>query len=364
MIVGSTATPIRRRSSSSPGRRPRPTTLACTRWPFACARSADERQLRPAQHGPVGAPRRGQRRAVAVRPRRCQRPAAIARWSTKRSTASAAPRASTIACSISPAPSPPRRATSDADLMAAQILWTILVRRRCGAVVAVAAASMLARDAELRDANRRQACDAVATTLAERSDSMLFALIGARIGQRRRLARGARRRRPRPVAGARRQLVRRPRSAGPARRTAALAFAPSSRAPAGWPRSASRRSRATGSRPAATSSNRSRASSETEAAARVALRRGAAGDAAASLRARRRPAPRQLAGIAQARREPVDRHVDAALHALDAGVVLAARAVAPHQLDLQVVERIEVRKAVLDRARQRRVRRQPAASRR
>ena len=41
-----------------------------------------------------------------------------------------------------------------------------------------------------------------------------------------------------------------------------------------------------------------------------------------------------------------------------------ARAVAPHQLDLQVVQRIEVGEAVLDRARQRRVAGQPLASRR
>jgi hypothetical protein len=37
----------------------------------------------------------------------------------------------------------------------------------------------------------------------------------------------------------------------------------------------------------------------------------------------------------------------------------ALRAVPAHQLDLQVVRRIEIRKAVLDRARQARVRRQP-----
>jgi hypothetical protein len=73
--------------------------------------------------------------------------------------------------------------TSDADLMAAQMLWTILT--------GVAAAQWLplqgldaCRDAELADTNRRQVCEAVATTLAERSDSMLFALSGARIGHR------------------------------------------------------------------------------------------------------------------------------------------------------------------------------------
>lgn len=72
---------------------------------------------------------------------------------------------------------------SEADLMAAQVL-TIVVQ-------GVAAAQWLplrgldaCKDAELGDANRRQACDAVAATLAERSDSILFASLGARIGQR------------------------------------------------------------------------------------------------------------------------------------------------------------------------------------
>jgi len=72
---------------------------------------------------------------------------------------------------------------SEADLMAAQVLSIVLQ--------GVAAAQWLplqgldaCNDAELADANRRQLCDAVAATLAERSDSMLFASTGARIGQR------------------------------------------------------------------------------------------------------------------------------------------------------------------------------------
>src|SRR6476660_8747858 len=60
-------------------------------------------------------------------------------------------------------------------------------------------------------------------------------------------------------------------------------------------------------------------------------------------------------GVAQARREPGDRNVDAGLHAAELWIVLAARAIAPHQLDLEVIERVEVREAVLDRARQRRI---------
>ena len=66
--------------------------------------------------------------------------------------------------------------------MAAEMLWEVLT--------GVAAAQWLplqrfdaCRGAELADTNRRQVCEAVATTLAERSDSMLFALNGARIGQ-------------------------------------------------------------------------------------------------------------------------------------------------------------------------------------
>src|SRR5688500_13549187 len=60
--------------------------------------------------------------------------------------------------------------------------------------------------------------------------------------------------------------------------------------------------------------------------------------------------------VAQARGDAVDRDVYAVLHQLVDRLVVAPRAVAPHELDLQVVERIDVREAVLDRARQRRVR--------
>jgi hypothetical protein len=71
---------------------------------------------------------------------------------------------------------------SDADLMAARMLTMVLD--------GVAAAQSLplqrfdaCKGAELADANRRQVCDAVAATLAERSDSMLLASVGAGIGR-------------------------------------------------------------------------------------------------------------------------------------------------------------------------------------
>src|SRR5260370_24976971 len=55
--------------------------------------------------------------------------------------------------------------------------------------------------------------------------------------------------------------------------------------------------------------------------------------------------------IAQPRRDPVDRQVNAAPHAR----VRTARAMALDELDLQVIERVEIREAVLDRAREQRV---------
>src|SRR5574337_2083879 len=55
--------------------------------------------------------------------------------------------------------------------------------------------------------------------------------------------------------------------------------------------------------------------------------------------------------VAQPRREAVDRQVDRALRAQ----IGLARAVAAQELDLQVIERIEIRKAVANAARKRRV---------
>jgi hypothetical protein len=57
------------------------------------------------------------------------------------------------------------------------------------------------------------------------------------------------------------------------------------------------------------------------------------------------------AGIAQAGGNPVDRQLDAVQHAL----VAVGRAMPPQQLDLQVVQRIEVRQPMTQRARQQRV---------
>src|SRR4051812_11015211 len=56
--------------------------------------------------------------------------------------------------------------------------------------------------------------------------------------------------------------------------------------------------------------------------------------------------------VAQSRGNAVDREVDAAPQPLVLGRALAARAVAAHQLDLQVVQRIEIGEAVLDRSRE------------
>ena len=62
--------------------------------------------------------------------------------------------------------------------------------------------------------------------------------------------------------------------------------------------------------------------------------------------------------IAQPRRHPVDRDVDAAPHALVRRLAGRLRAVTAHQFDLQVVQRVEVGQAVLERARERGVRRE------
>ena len=83
-------------------------------------------------------------------------------------------------------------------------------------------------------------------------------------------------------------------------------------------------------------------------------RRSVAGKRACS------PIPKPSTRIAQPRRDPVDRQMNPAVHAR----VGVARAVPLDQLDLQVVQRIEVGEAVLDRARQQRVVRQPFARRR
>src|SRR5215471_10149905 len=58
-------------------------------------------------------------------------------------------------------------------------------------------------------------------------------------------------------------------------------------------------------------------------------------------------------GVAQACGDSVDREMDAAANTLVGLVGLAAAAVALDQFDLQVVERIEVRQAIADVARER-----------
>jgi len=59
-----------------------------------------------------------------------------------------------------------------------------------------------------------------------------------------------------------------------------------------------------------------------------------------------------LTRVAQARRHAVDRQMDASLHPLVLAVPFTPVAMPPQQFHLQVIERIEVRQAVLDRARQ------------
>src|SRR6476646_7129145 len=58
-----------------------------------------------------------------------------------------------------------------------------------------------------------------------------------------------------------------------------------------------------------------------------------------------------LSAVTKARRQPVDRQVYRALRPY----VGRACTIAPQQLDLQMVERIEIRKAVADAARERRI---------
>ena len=57
-----------------------------------------------------------------------------------------------------------------------------------------------------------------------------------------------------------------------------------------------------------------------------------------------------LARVAQARRHAIDRNMNSPLHALQTRVIWLTLAVAAHQLHLQVVQWIKVRKAMLDGA--------------
>lgn len=74
---------------------------------------------------------------------------------------------------------------SDPDLMAARELAMDLVARSQAPVSpSLQRLVTVCRGADLADANRRQICDAAAATLAERSDSMLLAVVGIGIGRR------------------------------------------------------------------------------------------------------------------------------------------------------------------------------------
>jgi hypothetical protein len=74
--------------------------------------------------------------------------------------------------------------TSDSELMAAQVLASQAIGVAAALPLPVQRLMAACGGAQLADVNRRQVCDAVAATLAERSDSMLLALVGSRLGQR------------------------------------------------------------------------------------------------------------------------------------------------------------------------------------
>ena len=72
----------------------------------------------------------------------------------------------------------------------------------------------------------------------------------------------------------------------------------------------------------------------------------------AALRPRRRrshgPLTAESAGIPETRRDAVDREVNAAMHPLEARGGRSRLAPASHQFDLEMMQRVHVRKAVLD----------------
>src|SRR5690348_12394023 len=59
------------------------------------------------------------------------------------------------------------------------------------------------------------------------------------------------------------------------------------------------------------------------------------------------------ARVAQSGGDAVDGQVDAPPQPVVVAIAVALLAVAPHEFDLQVVQRVEIRKAVLDRTRER-----------
>lgn len=77
-----------------------------------------------------------------------------------------------------------RAGSSDSDLVAADILMTHAIGVAAALPLPLQRLTQACRETTLADANRRQLCDAVATALAERSDSIVLSSIGANIGKR------------------------------------------------------------------------------------------------------------------------------------------------------------------------------------
>jgi len=73
---------------------------------------------------------------------------------------------------------------SDLDVMAAQLLAVDAFMQASARQPAFQALTLVCTGAALADANRRQACDSAAATLAERSDSLLAVVVGATLGRR------------------------------------------------------------------------------------------------------------------------------------------------------------------------------------
>lgn len=77
-----------------------------------------------------------------------------------------------------------RAGAAPADLMAAQVLAANAIGVSAALPLSLDRLQNACRGAALADGNRRQLCDAVAATMAERTDSMLVSMIGTRIGER------------------------------------------------------------------------------------------------------------------------------------------------------------------------------------
>jgi hypothetical protein len=278
---------------------------------------------------------------------------------------------------------------SDVDVIAALLAAVDAVNIAASRIEPYAALNNVCKSASLADANRRQACERAAETLTDRSDSPMAVVAGAEIGRGigwpaervdalRRLAysssgdgRSQREAaRPRRAAELVRQRSPHPRvvfEEGKGRRSAGgarVARVARRRCCGRRVGSVAVRAREPGRRHCVPTRPQRcpQADAASAAFAAVTAALPAVQPASSSVpRRRRRRLARALPRIPQPRRQTVDRDVDAALDAVERRIVLAARAVAPHQLDLQVIQRVEVRKAVLDRTRERGVVREAMA---